>query len=66
MTPNDLAKHVDDIIRKPSAKKKLKNGREAYWDEKSGTVVIVNPNDPDGGTVFKPDIGKQYFDHDLK
>lgn len=27
-----------------------------------GTVVIVDPSNPDGGTVFKPDGGRRYFD----
>ena len=26
------------------------------------TVVIVDPNNPDGGTAFRPAAGKQYFD----
>ena len=34
----------------------------AIWDDKSGTVVIRNPKDPDGGTAFRPTLVKTYFD----
>ena len=43
---------------------RLSAGRKAYWDDKTGTVVIVvitNPKDPDGGTAFRPVRGKDYF-----
>jgi hypothetical protein len=26
------------------------------------TLVIVNPADPDGGTVYRPPTGELYFD----
>jgi filamentous hemagglutinin len=43
----------------------LPSNRLAYWNDQEQTVVIVNPHDPDGGTAFRPDDGKAYFD-DLK
>jgi hypothetical protein len=59
--PNPPAK----IIKKPSDFKTLQNGRKAYWDDKSKTMVITNPKDLDGGTIFKPSSGKKYFDKQL-
>jgi len=29
------------------------NGQTGDWSE-DGIIVIENPNDPDGGTVFRP------------
>ena len=48
-------------IRDPDAVKDLDNGRRAYWSN-DGTIVIENPRDPDGGTVFRTSKGIQRFD----
>ena len=61
----ELQQHVAKIIKKPSDFKTLQNGRKAYWDDKSKTMVITNPKDLDGGTIFKPSSGKKYFDKQL-
>jgi translation initiation factor 2B subunit (eIF-2B alpha/beta/delta family) len=53
---------IEKIIREEKDTKNLKKGRTAYWDEKSGFFVVENPNDPDGGTAFRPSSGKAYFD----
>jgi hypothetical protein len=45
---------------------KLGRGREAYWDDKNQTVVIIDPNREDKGTAFKPWDGKAYFDDELE
>ncbi|HEX8558037.1 MAG TPA: PAAR-like protein [Pyrinomonadaceae bacterium] len=59
----EFAKHINNIMQNPSAvRTDLGGGRRAYWDERSRTVVITNPKDPDGGTTFKPKNGKKYFD----
>lgn len=42
--------------------KSLARGRTAYWDTKTDTVVIEDPANADGGTVFRPKDGKSYFD----
>ncbi|RBO96300.1 hypothetical protein [Nocardia puris] len=39
--------------------KHLPRGRVAYWDPEKGSVVI---EDGDGGTVFTPKEGREYFD----
>jgi hypothetical protein len=41
----------------------LRNGRVGYWDPDKGAVVI---EDGDGGTVFTPRGGKNWFDNVLK
>ena len=60
-TREDFQKHVENIIRDPDAVKDLDNGRRAYWSN-DGTIVIENPRDPDGGTVFRTSKGIQRFD----
>lgn len=46
----------------PSEEKELKNNRRAYWDDSTQVIVIEEPGDTDGGTAFRPDDGKAYFD----
>jgi hypothetical protein len=48
------------IIKNPSESKKISDGREKFWDEKTKTIVIKDPNHKDGGTVFK--TSKRYYD----
>ncbi len=62
-TEEEFARHIDQIMKKPSSAKKLAKGREAFRDDKSKTVVIKDPGNPDGGTAFKPKAGEQYFDN---
>ena len=54
---------IQGIIEHPTASRRLASERTAWWDEASGTVVIANPRDRDGGTCFKPRAGRPYFDH---
>lgn len=58
-----FADFIARILRNPSASKKLSAGREAFWDNASGTVVITDPSNPDGGTAFKPSGGRGFFDN---
>lgn len=62
-TRQQFSDHIESIINNPSAVRSLSNGRVAYWDDASGTVVIRNPIGIDGGTAFKPTQGKTYFDN---
>src|SRR5512138_2503921 len=48
---------IQTIIEHPTASRRLASERTAWWDEASGTVVIANPHDRDGGTCFKPRAG---------
>ena len=59
-TREDFQKHVENVIANPDAIRDLENGRTAYW-KNDGTIVIENPNDPDGGTVFRTSKGIQRF-----
>lgn len=63
-TREDLAKFVDEVIASPnSLTKNLSNDRSAYWDESTKTVVILDPKQPHGGTVFRPKQGIEYFNN---
>jgi len=56
---------VAGIIDNPSDSVARPDGWRAYWDDATGTVVVVNPLDPDGGSCFRPARGEKYFE-DLK
>lgn len=57
---DQFAQHIDQMM-KSGIKKQLSRGRVAYWY--GGTVVITNPNNPDGGTAFRPSRGREYFNN---
>ena len=61
-TPAQFSKFIEGIMENPSDYKKLERGRDAFWDDKTGTVVIRDPNHQDKGTAFRPKEGKAYFD----
>ena len=58
-----FAQHIEEIMANPSASKNLTKGRKAFWDGKTKTVIIHDPNSPDLGTAFRPKNGKAYFDN---
>ena len=60
-TREEFRDFIAGIIRKPTAWKPLKDGRSAYWDGKTGTIVIHNPRDPDGGTAYRGPDSKRDF-----
>lgn len=57
-----FAQIVDAVMKSPT-NRPLANGRHAYWDPSTGTVVITNPAAADGGTCFRPTAGKAYYDN---
>jgi hypothetical protein len=61
-TRDQMAAHIDRIVASPSASRALSRGRRAYWHESSGTVVIYDPSTADGGTAFKPNRGRHYYE----
>ena len=61
-TTEELKDIVTSIIENPTEIKHVSAGRTIYWDSGTGAVVILNPRDLDGGTIFKPRRGKLYFD----
>lgn len=60
-TERQFARHVDNVMANPTATRNLERGRVAFWDQRSGTVVIRDPNSVDGGTAFIPTRGIDYF-----
>lgn len=60
LTPEQFATAMQRIMDNPSASKRLARGRQASWDEATGTVVMVDPHTIDGGTAFKSASGKNY------
>jgi hypothetical protein len=57
---DDFADMIDGIVNNPDDFRRLRNGREAFWSD-DGIVVITDPNNPHGGSVYRPDTGKEYF-----
>lgn len=62
-TRAQFAQHIENVVNNPTSSKMLSNGRSAYWDESTNTVVIRNPKASDGGTAFRPVNGRAYFDN---
>ncbi len=59
---DELIEIINGTILNPDDHKRLDRGREAYWNEEEGAVVITDANTDDGGTAFRPTDGKDYFD----
>ena len=62
---NDEAEFAALILRiliSPTDERDLRRRRTAYWDDVSGTIVIANQGDADGGTCFRPYAGRDFFD----
>jgi uncharacterized protein RhaS with RHS repeats len=60
----DLGRFTDEVMAtaKGADVRQLARGRTAYWDSRTSSVVIRDPNNIDGGTVFVPREGRAYFD----
>ncbi len=63
LTPVQFATEIQRIMDNPSTSKRLARGRQAYWHEETGTVIMIDPHTIDGGTAFKPASGKTYYEH---
>jgi hypothetical protein len=50
----DFQDLVQGILLHPSDYTPLPRGRSGYYDSGTGTIVIRDPNNPDGGTAFRP------------
>jgi hypothetical protein len=61
-TETQFESHISQVMQHPSESKDLSNGRSAYWDNASGTIVLHNPGAADDGTCFRPTAGKAYYD----
>lgn len=62
-TQDEFARLINEIMNSPSEVKQLSNGRTAYWDDISNTLVITAPGVTEGGTAFRPTAGKEYFNN---
>jgi hypothetical protein len=59
---NDFIEVIAKILANPTHHRDLENDREAYFDNKSNTIVIYNPRARDKGTCFRPRAGLKYFE----
>jgi SPP1 gp7 family putative phage head morphogenesis protein len=53
---------IEDVMNNADEVRELERGRKIYWQDKTQTVVIDSPADPDLGKALRPDNGKYYFD----
>ena len=60
-TQAQMATHIESVMTNPTMMRSLSNGRSAFWDNATGSVVIRNPRAVDGGTAFIPKNGVDYF-----
>ncbi len=63
---SQFEQHLRRILNNPSDAKALLRGRTGYWDQLSGTVIVRDPSHIDGGTAFRADLGKLFFDEILE
>jgi hypothetical protein len=59
---NDFIELIATVLANPTHHRELENDREAYFDNKSKTIVIYNPHARDKGTCFRPRAGLKYFE----
>lgn len=58
-TKEQFAKHLENVMTNPTHHKQLGGGREAFYDSRTSTFIVRNPNDPYGGTAFQESL--DYF-----
>lgn len=56
-----FATFLQPIIGGTGTSKALSSSRHAFWDARTGTVVIFNPGADDCGTAFRPTAGEAYY-----
>jgi hypothetical protein len=60
---DDFMELIAKVLASATHHRKLENGREVYFDNKSNTIVIYNPHARDKGTCFRPRAGLKYFEN---
>jgi len=58
----DFTDVIAKVLANPTHHRDLENDREAYFDNKSNTIVIYNPRARDKGTCFRPRAGLKYYE----
>ena len=58
----DFAELIGRLLAQPTHHRRLENGREAYFDQVTNTIVIYNPHARDKGTCFRPRSGLRYYE----
>ncbi len=62
-TRKQFQDHIEKVMNDPKAPSKaLPPNRTAYWDDEYGATIIKHPSSKDGGTMFQPKNGRNYFD----
>jgi hypothetical protein len=56
-SPKDIGDLARDVMQNPARTKSLGGGRRAYQGKDGSTIVIHDPMHPDGGTIFRRDLG---------
>jgi hypothetical protein len=59
---NDFVEVIAKVLANPTHHRELENDREAYFDNRSNTIVIYNPHARDRGTCFRPRAGLKYYE----
>ncbi len=54
-SPKDIGDLARDVMQNPARTKPLGGGRRAYQGKDGSTIVIHDPMNPDGGTIFRRD-----------
>ena len=52
---------IYETLRAPTYIKQISGGRNAFWYDKTATVVIINTSNPSKSTAFQPDSGVSYY-----
>ena len=68
MSVDDLGRHTEDVMTDPARTKDLSRLRKAYQGKDGSTIVVHDPQHPDGGTVFRRDPTRidDYWENDLE
>jgi pyocin large subunit-like protein len=54
---------IAKVLANPTHHRELENKREAFYDNKSNTIIIYNPRAKDNGTCFRPRAGLKYYEN---
>ena len=62
-TRAQFASEIEEFLNSPdTVMKNGANGKTYYWNDAKGTFLVRNPHSPEGGTYFRPEAGRAYFE----